>query len=98
MTPSQTAAANRRITALASDRAMHRAFHWFHLHESHRRRWHREFLAIPAPPFAEAARAEWFAARFAELGLTTSSHRLRRQCPRRTAFYNRCRPERSVTT
>lgn len=62
--------ANRRITTLASDRAVHRAFHWLHLHEAQLQRWHRELLAIPAPPFGEAARAAWFLARFADLGLT----------------------------
>lgn len=69
MTSSQTAAANRRITSLAGDRAVHRAFHWLHLHEAQLQRWHRELLAIPAPPFAEGPRAQWMAARFSELGL-----------------------------
>src|ERR1700761_9747379 len=70
MTPAPSAAANNRITTLAADRAIHRAFHWLHLYEQQLQRWHREFLAIPAPPFGEAARAAWFAARFADLGLT----------------------------
>jgi tripeptide aminopeptidase len=61
--------ANRRITALAADPALHRAFQWLHLHEPQLRRWQLEFLAIPAPPFHEAARAAWFRDRFAELGL-----------------------------
>ncbi|HEY4011631.1 MAG TPA: M20/M25/M40 family metallo-hydrolase [Acidobacteriaceae bacterium] len=64
-----TASANARITALAADRAVHRAFHWLHLYESQIARWHREFLAIPAPPFGEQARAEWFVSHFSELGL-----------------------------
>jgi acetylornithine deacetylase/succinyl-diaminopimelate desuccinylase-like protein len=69
MTPAPSAAANSRITALAADRAIHRAFHWLHLYEQQLQRWHREFLAIPAPPFGEAARAAWFIARFTDLGL-----------------------------
>jgi acetylornithine deacetylase/succinyl-diaminopimelate desuccinylase-like protein len=69
VTPSQTVEANRRITSLAADRAVHRAFHWLHLHETQLQRWHRELLAIPAPPFGEDPRAQWFAARFRELGL-----------------------------
>ena len=69
MTPSPATAANSRITALATHRAIHRAFHWLHLYEQQLQRWHREFLAIPAPPFGEAARADWFFARFTELGL-----------------------------
>jgi acetylornithine deacetylase/succinyl-diaminopimelate desuccinylase-like protein len=65
-----TAAANRRITALAADPAIHRAFAWLHLHEPQLRRWQLEFLAIPAPPFGEQARAAWFLDRFRDLGLT----------------------------
>jgi acetylornithine deacetylase/succinyl-diaminopimelate desuccinylase-like protein len=61
--------ANHRITSLAGDRTVHRAFHWLHLHEAQLQRWHRELLAIPAPPFGEGPRAEWMAARFRELGL-----------------------------
>ncbi|HXS12999.1 MAG TPA: hypothetical protein VN734_09870, partial [Acidobacteriaceae bacterium] len=72
MTPSPSAAANSRITTLAADRSVHRAFHWLHLYEQQLRRWHREFVAIPAPPFGEADRAAWFAARFEHLGLTNA--------------------------
>jgi len=60
---------NRRITTLAADRAVHRAFQWLHLHELQLRRWQLELLAIPAPPFNESARAAWFLSRFTELGL-----------------------------
>jgi tripeptide aminopeptidase len=64
-----TAAANCRITMLAADRALHRAFAWLHLHEPQIRRWQLEFLAIPAPPFGESNRAAWFLDRFRDLGL-----------------------------
>ena len=64
-----TAADNRRIASLASDRAVHRAFSWLHLHEPQMRRWQLEFLAVPAPPFGEAERAAWFCERFREIGL-----------------------------
>jgi tripeptide aminopeptidase len=64
-----SAASHRRISELASDRAVHRAFGWPHLHEARLRRWQLEFLAIPAPPFGEAERATWFCERFRELGL-----------------------------
>jgi tripeptide aminopeptidase len=71
MTPvPSAAAANARITALAADRTLHRAFAWLHLHEPQLRRWQLEFLAIPAPPFQEAERAAWFLLRFQELGLS----------------------------
>ena len=72
MTPSPAAAANARITTLAAHRAIHRAFHWLHLYELQLQRWHRELVAIPAPPFGEADRAAWFAKRFADLGLTNA--------------------------
>ena len=60
---------NRRITTLAANRAVHRAFQWFHLHGPLLRRWQLDLLAIPAPPFAESARAAWFLSRFREIGL-----------------------------
>jgi tripeptide aminopeptidase len=61
---------NRRIAALASDRAVHRTFAWLHLHEAQMRRWQMEFLGIAAPPFGEAERAGWFCERFRQMGLT----------------------------
>jgi len=61
---------NKRIAALASDRAVHRAFAWLHLHEAQMRRWQMAFLGIAAPPFGEAERAAWFCARFGEMGLS----------------------------
>jgi tripeptide aminopeptidase len=60
---------NKRVAVLASDRAVHRAFGWLHLHEAQMRRWQMEFLGIAAPPFGEAERAAWFCERFAEMGL-----------------------------
>jgi len=63
---------NKRIAALTSDRAVHRAFAWLHLHEAQMRRWQMEFLGIAAPPFGEAARAAWFCERFGELGLVNA--------------------------
>lgn len=59
----------QRLAALAADPRLHRAFAWLHLHELQLRQWQLEFLAIPAPPFREGARAVWFCERYAELGL-----------------------------
>ncbi len=64
-----SAAAQLRIAALAADRGVHRAFGWLHLHELRLRQWQLQLLAVPAPPFAEHARATWFFERFRELGL-----------------------------
>src|SRR6266702_1433763 len=62
-------AARLRIARLAATPAVHRAFHWLHLHQPRLRQWHLEILRIPAPPFGEQARAHWFIERFHELGL-----------------------------
>ncbi len=59
----------RRLANLAADPAVHRAFHWLHLHELQLRRWQLELLAIPAPPFHEDVRAVWFCRQFRTLGL-----------------------------
>lgn len=61
---------HQRITSLASLTAVHRAFHWLHLHQPQLRRWLIEAARIPAPPFAEDARAAWFLERFQALGLS----------------------------
>ena len=66
----QTALTQHRITRLATQLPIHRAFHWLHLHQPQMRLWQLDLLAIPAPPFGEATRAAWFAARFRELGLS----------------------------
>ncbi len=63
-------AALRRITSLAADVRVHRAFHWLHLHELQLRQWQLQMIAIPAPSFGESARATWFIDRFHQLGLT----------------------------
>jgi acetylornithine deacetylase/succinyl-diaminopimelate desuccinylase-like protein len=65
-----TASAQRRIAELAALTAVHRAFHWLHLHQPQLRQWQLEFVRIPAPPFNESARAAWFLDRFHSLGLT----------------------------
>jgi acetylornithine deacetylase/succinyl-diaminopimelate desuccinylase-like protein len=65
-----SATAQHRITRLATLTAVHRAFHWLHLHQPQLRQWQLEMVRIPAPPFAESARAAWFLDRFHQLGLT----------------------------
>jgi acetylornithine deacetylase/succinyl-diaminopimelate desuccinylase-like protein len=69
MSSTAPASAHQRIARLATLTAVHRAFYWLHLHQPQLRLWQLEMLAIPAPPFGEAARAEWFLARFEALGL-----------------------------
>ena len=70
MSTSPVVLAQHRITQLAGQLPVHRAFYWLHLHQPQLRLWQLEMLAIPAPPFGESARAAWFLERFAALGLT----------------------------
>ncbi len=58
-----------RVARLAELPGVHRAFRWLHLQEQRIRGWQREVVAIPAPPFGEAARAQWMGERMRELGL-----------------------------
>lgn len=64
-----TADAQRRIARLAALTAVHRAFHWLHLHQPQLRQWQLDLVRIPAPPFGESARAAWVLERFRQLGL-----------------------------
>ena len=59
---------NSRVTQLAADRRVHRAFSWLHLHERELVTWQCELSSIPSPPFGESARADAFAARLGTLG------------------------------
>jgi acetylornithine deacetylase/succinyl-diaminopimelate desuccinylase-like protein len=59
----------QEVTRVAALPGVSRAFAWFAAHEPELRRWQMELARIPAPPFGEAARAEWLRVRFAELGL-----------------------------
>ena len=60
-----------RVTALAEQRPIHAAFAWLHGNPKTIIDWQAALVAIPGPPFGEAARSEWLAARFAEIGLTS---------------------------
>lgn len=59
-----------RVTTLAAQPALHAAFAWLHGNPKTVMDWQAELTAIPAPPFGEAARSAWMAARFAEAGLS----------------------------
>ncbi|WP_035349286.1 M20/M25/M40 family metallo-hydrolase [Edaphobacter aggregans] len=65
-----SAANHQRITQLATLTAVHRAFHWLHLHQPQIRHWLLDTVRIPAPPFHEQQRAEFFLDRFRSLGLS----------------------------
>ena len=57
------------IAQVAERRSVHEAFAWFRAQEERLSQWQMEITRIPAPPFGEAARAEWLKTRFRELGL-----------------------------
>src|SRR5256714_2633781 len=57
-TPTETTVP-QQIAAVASMRAVHAASSWFQLRDNELRRLQLEIARIPAPPFGEAARAQW---------------------------------------
>jgi acetylornithine deacetylase/succinyl-diaminopimelate desuccinylase-like protein len=69
MSATAPATAFARIGQLASQRRVHDAFGWLHLHEQQIMRWQQDLVVVAAPPFGEKPRAEWLCERFRELGL-----------------------------
>jgi acetylornithine deacetylase/succinyl-diaminopimelate desuccinylase-like protein len=70
MSLSPHSSAFSRVTALAAQRTVHSAFAWLHGNPGKIMDWQARLVAIPAPPFGEAARSQWLAARFEEAGLS----------------------------
>ena len=70
MVTAPTLPAFARVSQLAADRRVHKAFQWIHLHERQIMRWQTELVRIPAPPFAEGPRAERLCELFRDLGLS----------------------------
>lgn len=69
MSATVPATAFARIGQLASQRRVHEAFGWLHLHEQQIMSWQRELVNVAAPPFGEEPRAEWLCGKFRELEL-----------------------------
>ncbi len=61
--------AQQQVARAASARAVHEAFAWIQSHERELSELQLEIARIPAPPFAERARAEFLRRRFAGLDL-----------------------------
>lgn len=61
--------AQQRVVRLAEMSAVHEAFAWLRRKEFQFQERQLELAQIPAPPFGEAARAEWLEMRFRELEL-----------------------------
>ena len=62
--------AQQQVARLAELRSVHEAFAWFRAHSRELEDRQLEVTAIPAPPWGEAARSQWLATRFEELGLS----------------------------
>jgi tripeptide aminopeptidase len=60
----------QEIARLAALPALRAASAWFRAQETQLAYWQLEIAKIPAPPFGEAARAEWLKKRFREVGLS----------------------------
>jgi tripeptide aminopeptidase len=63
------AALQQEVSRLAAASAVKAALAWFHDHQPELTEHQLALTRIPAPPFGEAARAEWLQARFLEIGL-----------------------------
>ncbi|HEY3930003.1 MAG TPA: M20/M25/M40 family metallo-hydrolase [Candidatus Koribacter sp.] len=61
--------AQQRVVGLAETAAVHDAFAWLRRKEFQFQERQMELARIPAPPFGEAARADWVQLRFREIGL-----------------------------
>jgi tripeptide aminopeptidase len=61
------------LDLLCADPRVHRLFDWFSRHERDIADFQLAITAIPAPPFAEQARAAWLRERLLPLGLTLTS-------------------------
>ena len=59
----------QEIARLAALPAIRAAFAWLRAEEGQFAAWQLEMARIPAPPFGEKARGEWFQERFRAIGL-----------------------------
>lgn len=57
------------VARLAASPGLRSAYNWLRAQEPQFAQWQMEVARIAAPPFGEAARSEWLAAKFRELGL-----------------------------
>jgi tripeptide aminopeptidase len=68
--PEATPTVQQEIARLAALPALRAASAWFRGQETQLAYWQLEMAKIPAPPFGEAARAEWLKKRFRDVGLS----------------------------
>jgi len=70
--PAQAGALAQEVDRLSGDRRVHRVFEWFSRNERAIAEFQLTITAVPAPPFAEHARAAWLRNRLNDLALATS--------------------------
>ena len=73
---SQAGALSQEVCRLCADVRVHRIFEWFSRNEREIAEFQLAITSIPAPSFAEQARAAWLRERLQPLGLDTSSDAL----------------------
>jgi tripeptide aminopeptidase len=66
----RTRSAQQQVARIAELSAVHGAFVWLRAHARELEDFQLAVTAIPAPPWGEAARSDWLAARFSEGGLS----------------------------
>ena len=69
----QAGALAQEVDRLSADPRVHRIFDWFSRHERDIADFQLAITAVPAPSFAEQARAAWLRERLQPLGLATST-------------------------
>ena len=67
--PEIAPAVQQEVARLAATAEVRAGFNWLAAHEAQFTQWQMEMARIPAPPFAESARAAWLAERFRAIGL-----------------------------
>jgi len=67
--PPEASTSEQAVARTAATSEFKNAVEWFRDQEAEFSRWQIEVARIPAPPFGEAARADWLAERFHALGL-----------------------------
>jgi acetylornithine deacetylase/succinyl-diaminopimelate desuccinylase-like protein len=68
----QPGALAQEVDRLSADSRVHRLFDWFSRHEREIADFQLAITSVPAPPFAEQARAAWLRERLELLGLTAT--------------------------
>jgi tripeptide aminopeptidase len=80
------------LERLCADPRVHKLFEWFSRHERDIADFQLAITAIPAPPFAEQARAAWLGERLQSLGLALSTDAAGNLLAARPGLYSAAHP------